>query len=216
MLAKVGSAQAKMPEHERVRAGQSGRHHPGHVRVGDEGALDDRVVAARGPHAERVPRLDDAVALGLAGQEGVDDLGVRRVSWCPWRGGRAGSTPGSGSRRSCGRRSGSRRRLGSAWAVESSTGKSLPASPWPAANTSPATASSSSQLRDLSPLAPEVGGQARPVHVHVEGQGRRRGAVGQAALFLADLGQAHAQAAQLGRHGHQQIAGLRAVPRSLR
>ena len=80
MLAKVGSAQAKMPSTNGIGARQAGRHHPGDVRIGDDRSLDDRVVAAGRPHAEGVPGLDDAVAVGVPGQEGVDDLGVRRVA----------------------------------------------------------------------------------------------------------------------------------------
>ena len=64
MLANVGSAQAKMPEHERVGARETGGNDTRDVLVGDERAVDDRVVAARRPHAERVPRLVDDVALG--------------------------------------------------------------------------------------------------------------------------------------------------------
>jgi hypothetical protein len=53
---------------------------------------------------------------------------------------------------------------------------------------------------------PQIRGHSSPVHVHVEGEGGGGRTASQATLFLAHLGQAHAQAAQLGRDGHQQIA----------
>ena len=54
--------------------------------------------------------------------------------------------------------------------------------------------------------APQIRGHSSPVHVHVEGEGGGRRVASQAALLLAHLGQAHAQAAQFGRDCHQEIA----------
>ncbi len=55
---------------------------------------------------------------------------------------------------------------------------------------------------------PEVGGNTRPVQVHIHCQGGGRGVIGEAALLLADLGQAHAHTSQLFWHVHAQVAGL--------
>ena len=46
-------------EHEQVGAGEARRDDPRDVAVGHERAVEDGVVAARGAHAERVPRLVD-------------------------------------------------------------------------------------------------------------------------------------------------------------
>ncbi len=56
--------------------------------------------------------------------------------------------------------------------------------------------------------APEVSGHASPVQMHIHRQGRGRSVVGEAALLLADLGQAHAHTSQFFWHVHAQIAGL--------
>ena len=69
-----------MPRWKRLGAGEAGRTDEGDAVVRDEGALEDRVVALGGAHAERVPGLLDAVAGGVARQEGVDDARVLRVA----------------------------------------------------------------------------------------------------------------------------------------
>jgi len=57
--------------------------------------------------------------------------------------------------------------------------------------------------------AQQVGRHARPVHVHVDGKGGRRGDVGDPAHGLAHLVEAEAVAAELGRHGNvQKASGL--------
>jgi hypothetical protein len=58
----------------------AGRDFSGNVAVRDEDAFEDGVVAAGGAHAEGVPGLLDAVALGVAWHEGVDDGRVGRVA----------------------------------------------------------------------------------------------------------------------------------------
>src|SRR5206468_9848349 len=57
----------------------AGGQDAGDVLIGYEGALENGVVAARGPHAERVPGLLDSVAGAIAWQEPVDYPWVRRV-----------------------------------------------------------------------------------------------------------------------------------------
>jgi hypothetical protein len=49
---------------------------------------------------------------------------------------------------------------------------------------------------------PEVSGDARPVQVHIHRQGSGCGVVGEAALLLADLGQAHPHTSQFFWHVH--------------
>ena len=56
-----------------------------------------------------------------------------------------------------------------------------------------------------------LGRDAAPVGVHVDGQGRRGGVVGEPAGLTRGLGQRHAQAAVLARDGHFQVAGLAQV-----
>src|SRR5436190_363171 len=53
--------------------------HVGDVFVRHEGAFQVHVVTARGAHAERVPVVVDAVILGVARHEGMDDLGLAVV-----------------------------------------------------------------------------------------------------------------------------------------
>ena len=48
--------------------------------------------------------------------------------------------------------------------------------------------------------APEIGGVAGPVQVHVDRERRRRGVVAEAPLLLRDAGQRQARATQLGRN----------------
>ena len=50
---------------------------------------------------------------------------------------------------------------------------------------------------------PEVSGDARPVQVHVHRQGCGCGVIGEAALLLTDLGQAHAHTSQFFWHIHE-------------
>ena len=56
--------------------------------------------------------------------------------------------------------------------------------------------------------APEVGGDADPVVVHVDAERGGRRVVGETPRFAGDLGQREAEAAELPRHGHPQVAGL--------
>ena len=56
--------------------------------------------------------------------------------------------------------------------------------------------------------APQVGGDARPVEVHVDGERRGRRVVRETPLFADDLGQRQAESAQLLRHGEAQVARL--------
>ena len=70
----------------------------------------------------------------------------------------------------------------SAFDDDSSSGMSLPASPWIAANTSPSAAFSRIHRHDVSPARQQVGGDAGPVQVHVDGDGGRRRVVGEPTL----------------------------------
>jgi hypothetical protein len=65
---------------EQARSGEAGRAHHRDAVVGHEGALQHRVLARGGAHPERVPRLLDRVAVGVAVEEAVHDLRVRRVA----------------------------------------------------------------------------------------------------------------------------------------
>ena len=60
----------------------------------------------------------------------------------------------------------------------------------------------------LVPSAPEVSGDASPVQVHIHRQRGGCGVVGEAALLLADLGQAHTHTSQFLWHVHTQVASL--------
>ena len=52
--------------------------------------------------------------------------------------------------------------------------------------------------------APEIGGDAGPVQVHVDRERRRRGVVAEPPLLLRDAGQRQAGAAELGRNGERE------------
>ena len=67
-------------EHEDVHAGGPRGDDPGDLRVRDEGALQDRVVALGRPHPEHVPRRLDPVSLRVAGEEAVNDPRGLRVA----------------------------------------------------------------------------------------------------------------------------------------
>ena len=116
------------------------------VRVGDEGAVEDRVVALCRAHAEDVPRLLDAIPLGVAGRNAWTICGAAgllvSMAWRP-RNVQTGdsepkilwpviSQPPS---------------TRSAALDDSSSGMSLPASPWPAANTSPSATAAPASTR---------------------------------------------------------------------
>src|SRR5207249_11444407 len=65
-------------QNERVDA--SGGNEAPDIAVGHEHALQDSVVASRGPHSERVPGLLDRVTLAVAGNEGMNYPGAGRVA----------------------------------------------------------------------------------------------------------------------------------------
>ena len=80
MLANVQLGPGEDAEHEEIGAGEAGGHDARDVLVGDERALEDRVVAARRracPSVSHVSTID--VALGVARHERVDDLRVGRI-----------------------------------------------------------------------------------------------------------------------------------------
>ena len=62
-----------------IDPGRARGHDPRNVAIGNEDAIQDRVVAPRCAHAEDVPRLLDAIALGLPRHERVDDFRLRRI-----------------------------------------------------------------------------------------------------------------------------------------
>ena len=64
--------------------------------------------------------------------------------------------------------------------------------------------------------APHLPGDPAPVDVHVDGQGRGRGVVGEAPRFAAALGQREAEASELARDRHLEIRGLPKVLEILR
>ena len=88
---------------------------------------------------------------------------------------------------------------------------SLPASAWPAAMTSPATAASSDPAQRRIAGALEVGGDADPVGVHRHRQRGGRCVAGEAPLAGGQLGQVEAPAAELDGHGGGEVAELRAA-----
>ena len=63
---------------------------------------------------------------------------------------------------------------------------SLPLSAWPAANTSPGRRLLEQPLQRPVAGAPEIGGDAGPVEVHVDRQRRRRGVIAETPLLLRD------------------------------
>ena len=80
--ANPSSAHAKIESRNGARAGESRRTHQRHELVGHERTVEDRVLALGCAHPERVPRLDDLDTVGVARQEPVHDLrmlGIRRV-----------------------------------------------------------------------------------------------------------------------------------------
>ena len=82
----------------------------------------------------------------------------------------------------------------SACDVDSSTGMSLPASPWPAAKTSPSAARVEHPVAGRVAGAVQVGAQPDEVEVHVDGDGGGRRDVGDAALQAVDLGRGRGRA----------------------
>ena len=58
------------------------------------------------------------------------------------------------------------------------------------------------------PLPAEVGGEPRPVEVHVHRQGRGRGVGGQPALLPSHLGQGESGAPQVAGDGEVEVAGV--------
>lgn len=138
-------------KHEEIHAGRAGRQDAGNLLRWRDAAFEDRIVAAGGAHAERVPGLFDVVTLAVARQEPMHDLGCRRVA------GIHGVEPEPRPDRRE-RTEGLRPSIlwppstAVAFVVEKSSGMSLPDSAWPAAKTSPLPASSSSHFIDSSPM----------------------------------------------------------------
>src|SRR5262249_15810927 len=62
-------------ENENVHAGGSRRDDSRDAGVGDESALENRVVTLRRAHAEHVPGPLDPVAFGVPSEKAVHDLG---------------------------------------------------------------------------------------------------------------------------------------------
>ena len=161
-------------------------HTSGDQLVGDERLVEHRVLALRRPHAERVPRLDDLDArrasrgtkpwtiFGAAGSE-------VSMAWNP---------PQRPHRREAAEdlvpadRPAAVDALG-ADAVDSSSGMSLPASPWRAQSTSPAAALFEDEPARVVAGPQQVGGDAGPVDVHVDGERGRRGVVAEPAQRAA-------------------------------
>ena len=79
-VANPSRPHAKIGDLEESRAAEARRAHERDVLVGDEGVVEDRVVALGRAHAEHVPRLLDVVALGVARHERVHDLRSGRVA----------------------------------------------------------------------------------------------------------------------------------------
>ena len=53
--------------------------------------------------------------------------------------------------------------------------------------------------------APKVGGDTRPVKMHIQGKGRGRCVICEAALLAANLRQGHVATTKFYRYGHQQV-----------
>ena len=85
---------------------------------------------------------------------------------------------------------------------------SLPLSACPAAKTSPAAARLEQPALRRVAGAPEIGGVARPVQVHVDRERRRRGVVAEPPLLLRDARERQACPSELGRNGDAKISGL--------
>ena len=203
----VGEARQRPGEdaqHERVHL--AGRHDARDVLVGHEGAVQHHVVAACRAHAQRVPGLDDAVAVVAARQEGVHDLrpavgiGPDRVQAVarPYRRQAAEHLVAGEAEPAVhplGRAGGQQDRkvvaaLGVA-GVEHLARHRLLQQP----------------LERAVAAAPQIGDQPDPVEVHVDAERRSGRVIGEPALLAAHLGEVQAAAAQFLRHRHRQIAG---------
>ena len=181
-------------------------HHHG-LQLGDERVVEDRVVGRRRPHAERVPRLHDAVAGRVAAEEAVHHLRVLRIA---------------GVHRVHAEVVPHRRE-----AAEDLVTGELPAALHPLGlrarqqerQVVAGLAVTGSQHLAVGgggkdPVAggiahlAQVGGGADPVQVHVDGDGRGRRVVGEAPLQAIDLGQREPRPTEIGGQRGRQVAAL--------
>ena len=194
-------------EVERRGGGHAGGADERHALVGHERAVEDRVLARRRAHAERVPGLLDPVALRVAGQERVDDARAGRVARVhPVQSevrpdGReaaedlaAGEVPAAlGALRARGREE--QRDVVAGLAVaggeDVACGRLLE---------QPGEARVAGAV--------EVGGDARPVEVHVDRDRGRGRDVGEPALQPSHLGERQPRPAEVRRDREVEVAGV--------
>jgi len=79
-VAEAHERPGKYAQHELVDATRAWRHHPSNVLVGDEGAVEDRIVTAGSAHAQGAPRLGDGVTLRGTQQKCVHDFRRGRIT----------------------------------------------------------------------------------------------------------------------------------------
>ena len=194
-------------EDEWVDPGRSGGHHPGDVSIGNHGAFEDRVVAARGAHAEHIPRLLDSVALRLARHERVHDFRLRRIA-------RVHPVDAQirPDRAQAPERLASREPVAAVHAFGlrgRQQHRDVVAALRMAGREHLSARGLFEQPRERRVAgAPEVGGDARPVEVHVDGERRGGRMVRETTLFADDLGQCQAEPAQFRRDREAQVARL--------
>ena len=164
-------------------------------------------MARGGAHAEHVPGVLDAVALGRPGHERVNDLGRGRV---------AGVQAVQAEEGPHGREAAEELVPGEAVAAVDALGLrgrqehgNVVAPLGVAGRVDFAVHRADEQpLERLVARPPQVGGHTRPVDVHVDAQRGGVRVVGQAALLLHHLGEGEAAAAELARHRAGEVAGL--------
>jgi hypothetical protein len=181
--------------------------------VGDDGAVQDRVVALGRAHAEHVPGRLDAVPMSVSGQEAVDDPRVVRVAGVhavhaevgPHRRQAAehlvaGEHPAAVDPLGAGV---GQEQRGVVAGLAVAGGEDV-ARPGLLEDPGAAAIAGTQQVR----------GHAGPVQVHVHGDGGRGRVVGEPALQLPGLGQRQAGPAVLGGQGDVQVPQARSSSKS--
>jgi len=205
-VAEAHERPGKYAQHELVDATRAWRHHPSNVLVGDEGAVEDRIVTAGSAHAQGAPRLGDGVTLRGTQQKCVHDFRRGRITCvhamdaeeCP--DGRetaeelvAIKTVAPGHALGARRRQQHRKvvaRLGV------TGGENLPI-----------RGVAEEPFQRVVTRTPEVRGDARPVDVHVDGYRRGRRVVREAPLLATNLDQCEPAPTELLWNRHRQVSG---------
>ena len=205
MLREANERPGEEAEDEHVGAGRACRHDARDVLVRDERAVEQGVVAARGAHAEDVPRFLDRVALRVARHEGVHDFRCRRIA-------RVHAVHAEA--RPDGRQAAKCLAAGELVAAFDLFGLRCREQPWnvvamlgmPGGKHFACGRLLEDPLDRFVATPPQVRSVADPVVVHVERERGRRRVHRELPCLASDFGQVHARARRSPRQRHPQIA----------